>query len=248
MLSKNGQNKFQKTFNYKTMNANDIKFRCSSLGHVMSNAKDKSDISETCKTHLIDVFISHKYGRNTDISNKYTAKGLLVEEDSLTLYSRFKQEFYLKNEALFENEFIKGTPDIILENTIIDIKSSYDIYTFFRTKFKSIHKLYYWQLQGYMYLTGKQNAKLAYCLTDTPDVLVTDEKRRLQWKMNVIDDVDPVFQEACTEIEKLAVYDDIPMEDRVIEIDIPRNETDIQLIGEKVAKCRNWMNENLYKI
>ncbi len=266
--------------------AETIKFRCSSLGHIMTdgkatvtelqlakideliakrvvgtitekqteqlnqlvNKRDNPDLSETCKSHCIDVFISHEYGRNKEISNKYTTKGLLVEEDSLTLYSRFKNEFYVKNELTIANDFIRGTPDIITEDLIIDIKSSYDIHTYFHTKFKtSLNKLYYWQLQGYMYLTGKKNAKLAYCLVDTPDVLVNDEKRKLQWKMNVIDDVDPLFQEACAEIEKLAIYTDIPMKKRVLEIDVPRNDEAILKIQERVVACREWMEKNLFE-
>jgi hypothetical protein len=33
-------------------------------------------------------------------------------------------------------------------DTIIDVKSSWDIFTFFRTHSKDINSLYYWQLQG----------------------------------------------------------------------------------------------------
>lgn len=79
----------------------------------MTEPRSKSEtISEGTKTHLADVFVSHKYGRNTNIENKYTIKGLQVEDDSITLYSRVKKHFYTKNQDHLSNAFIKGTPDL----------------------------------------------------------------------------------------------------------------------------------------
>jgi hypothetical protein len=227
---------------------NQILFRCSSLGHIMTEPRSKSEfLSESCKTHLVDVFVSNKYGRNTDIVNKFTAKGMLVEEDSLTIYSRYKKNFFMKNEEHFKNEFIKGTPDIISEDRIIDVKSSWDIYTFFRNNAAKINKNYYWQLQGYMWLTGKKVSSLAYCLINTPDALINDEKRRLMYKMNVIDDVNSDYQEACEQLDKLMVYDDIPLEEKVIEIEIQRNEEDIERLSKRVVDCREYMDRYLFK-
>ena len=74
------------------MNANNIKFRCSSLGALMTEARNKSgQLSETCKSELIKVFIAEKYGRTKNIQSKYLEKGIAQEEDSITLYSKFKK-------------------------------------------------------------------------------------------------------------------------------------------------------------
>lgn len=233
------------------MEFNDILFRCSSLGHIMTDPRTKSEeLSETCQTHLIDVYVSNKYGRNDDIQNKYIEKGLAVEEDSITLYSRVKKSFFKKNEDHLSNEWIKGTPDLFtgLEireaETIIDIKSSWDIYTFMRTMSKSVNKLYWWQLQGYMMLTGARSAKLAYCLVDTPPSLIEDEKRRLMYRMGVIDPTgNDLFEKACKELERAMTFGDIPMEERVIEFEISRDEEAIGKIKDRVNKCRQWLNE-----
>lgn len=222
---------------------NDILFRCSSLGHIMTSSKTKEPLSETCKTHLVDKMISVKYGRNTDIQNRYTIKGNMVEEDSLTLYSRHKKKFFKKNTETLSNDFIVGTPDIITDK-IIDIKSSWDIYTFFRNKFGKINKMYYWQLQGYMALTGLEKATLAYCLIDTPDILINDEKRKLSYKMGIIDS-SPDYELACLELEKAMTFSDIPMDDRIIEINIERNEEDINSLYEKVKLCREYLKNIL---
>lgn len=236
------------------MEVNDILFRCSELGNIMIEPKSKSEkISETTKSYLVDVYVRNKYLRNNHIVNKYTMKGLGVEEDSLTIYSMYKKTFFKKNEDRIGDKFIIGTPDIfegenIFEaKKIIDIKSSWDIFTFFKTKTKKINQMYYWQLQGYMALTGAKESTLAYCLTNTPEVLINDEKRRLQWKMGVLDTNDD-FEKACEEIERLSIYDDIPLEERVIEFNIDRNNNDIYRMYERVIDCRRWINENLIKI
>lgn len=222
-----------------------ILFRCSSLGKIMTEPRSKSEvISETCKGHLIEVFVKEHYGREKDIQNRYTTKGLCVEDDSIKLYSEYKQEGFEKNEERFKNRFIIGTPDIVLSDKIIDIKSSWDIFTFLKNK-NSLNKDYYWQLQGYMALTDRKLATIAYCLIDTPDALVFDEKRRLQFKMGVIDDANPDFQEACSKIDLLSYYSDIPLQERVIEVPVERNDSDIEKIYQRVKDCRVYIDQNL---
>ena len=235
-------------------NADQIKFRCSSLGHLMTEPRSKSEaISETTKTHLIDVYVSEVYGRKTEIFNKYISKGNQVEEDSITLFSRVNKEFFTKNEKHLSNDYIKGTPDLFqgasIDNAdkIIDIKSSWDIFTYFRTRGKDMNKMYYWQLMGYIALTGAQSATLAYCLVDTPDTLLNDEKRKLHWKMGLIDDNHPDFIEACEEIDRLGKYNDIQLKDRVYTIHVERNESDINRIYQRVMEAREWMNNTLFK-
>lgn len=239
-------------------NANNILFRCSSLGHLMVEPKEKakqSQLSETVKTHLTDVFVSAKYGRNKDIVTKATNKGLMVEEDSITLFSLYTGELYLKNEERLKNEYIIGTPDLYKGESIanaelvIDVKSSWDIYTFFRAKTKGLNKMYYWQLQGYMALTGAKKAVLAYCLIDTPDILIGDAKRRLMYQMGVIDETtNKPYSDACDELDKLMTYSDIPMEERITTIDIEYNPTDIAKLYTRIEQCRKYMNENLFNL
>lgn len=233
------------------MEFNNLLFRCSSLGHLMTESRTKSEpLSETTKTHLIDVYVANKYGRQEDIQNKYIEKGLAVEEDSITLYSRVNKQFFKKNEEHLTNSWIKGTPDLYTgegihkATTIIDIKSSWDIYTFMRTLTKDINKMYYWQLQGYMDLTGAQSAKLAYCLVNTPEPMVEYEKYILGRRMGVIDPTgNELYEKACADLEKAMLFDDIPIKERVIEFEIQRNDADILKLHAKVEECRKWLNE-----
>lgn len=226
-------------------------FRCSSLGYIMTDPRSKTEtLSETTKTHLIDVYVANKYNRQEDIQNKYIEKGLAVEEDSITLYSRIKGEIFFKNEEHLSNKWIKGTPDLftgksILEaDTITDIKSSWDIYTFMRTLTKEVNKMYYWQLQGYMDLSGAKSATLAYCLVDTPLQMIEDEKNRLRWKMGIIDPTgNDLYEQACEELERAMTFGDIPLNERLIEFHIERSDADIMKMHQRVEECRKWLNE-----
>jgi len=224
------------------INTDEILFRCSSLGHLMTEPKSKSEtLSETTKNHLVDVWIRHKYNRKELIASKYMEKGTMVEEDAMTLYSRFRKQYYVKNEKMLTDDFIKGIPDIITEKTVIDLKSSWDIFTFFRTKQKAVEKMYYWQLQGYMSLTGKENARLVYCLVNTPQVLIDDEIHRLQYKH--LREADML--KARNQIEMNSIFDDIDIQDKIYEIEIKRNNEDIERLYNRIIDCRNWIKENL---
>lgn len=226
-------------------------FRCSSLGHLMTEPRSKADkeagnLSESAKTHLIDVFVSNKYNRQSDIQNKYIQKGLLVEEDSITLYSRVTKKYYKKNELPLNNEFIKGTPDLYAGDSInqakhiIDIKSSYDIFTFFRNHGNDLNSLYYWQVQGYMDLTGAKSASVAYCLVDTPETIIAEEKRRLMWKMGCSPEHED-FLLACDELDRLLTYKDIPIAERLMEFHVDRCQEDIDLMHKKVLRGRGYL-------
>jgi hypothetical protein len=229
-------------------------FRASAVGYLMTEPRAKKDkdagnLSEGAKTHLIDIYVSAKYGRQTEIQNRYVNKGLMVEEDSITLYSRIKKTFFKKNEKRLNNDYLMGTPDLFtgLEieaaDTIIDVKSSWDIFTFFRSYTKEINSLYYWQLQAYMALTGALKAKLAYCLIDTPAMLVNDEKRKLMYKMGCATEESDEFHKACEELEKAMTYDDIPFKDRMIEFDVPRDNEAIESMYSRIIKAREFLND-----
>jgi hypothetical protein len=164
------------------LNTDEILFRCSSAGHLMTDPKKKSEsLSECTKTHLVDVYVSKMYNRFREINAKQLDKGNDTEEDSITVVSRLTGKLFKKNEDHLSNEFIKGTPDLFTgesiynAETIRDTKSSWDAYSFFRAKAKPLDPMYYWQGMGYMWLTGAKSCSIDYCLNNTPFNLVMKE-------------------------------------------------------------------------
>lgn len=147
---------------------------------------DKIGLSKGTLTHLEDVHKGATLRRKKDIGSKYTEKGIVVEEKSITLYSDVTNTLFIKNENNFSNDFVIGTPDMV-KSKVIDIKSSWSFDTFplYDEKTPSID--YEYQLLTYMWLTGVKEAELAYCLVDTPYKIINDELRRLDWKYDVFD-------------------------------------------------------------
>ena len=210
----------------------------------MTEPRNKTEgLSETCKAYLQEVFIREKYGRKKDVTSKYMEKGTLVEEDGITLLSLFNNTFYKKNEENFKNEYISGTPDIVLKDKIIDIKSSWNIFTFHKAKTDETNKAYDWQLQGYMALTGAKEAELAYVLTDTPEHILDVEKRSLAYKLGLGSDNDVKFKHFFDNIEKNGKYSDIIIEERIFVKKVERCDQKIAKIYQKVEFCRNFLKK-----
>ncbi|WP_207425970.1 hypothetical protein [Pedobacter sp. SYSU D00535] len=209
--------------------------------------KDAGNLSESAKTHCMDIFISHQYGRQEDVNNKFIEKGLAVEEDAITLYSRVTKKFYKKNDQRLFNDYIQGEPDIFQGESIEkadvvkDIKSSWSIFTFLRTYGKKINPLYEWQGVGYSWLTGAKEASVAYCLVNTPLPLIEAEKRKLWYQLGQPSETDKNYQEACEALEKSLTYDDIPLQQRVLEYTIEIKEESIGQIIPKVTKAREYL-------
>ena len=209
----------------------------------MTEPKNKTEtLSETTKTYLIEVFIREVYKRKKDITNKYVQKGLGVEEDAITLLSLIDGVYYQKNETHYQNDFIIGTPDIVLTDSVKDIKSSWDIFTFFASKFAAVNKMYYWQMQGYMWLTDTKYAQLHYCLIDTPETLINDAKRRFLWNAGLLAE-NELSEKAFTEIDRNMTYSDIPRIERMHTIDIARNDADIERLQQRIIECREYITK-----
>lgn len=217
------------------------KFRCSSLGKLMTEARSKSEtLSETTKTYLRELFIEEVFGRKKDFSNKFTEKGLYTEEDSLELMQNHYGKLIIKNKELFENEYIKGTPDIILSDRIADAKSSWDIFTFFGAD--GTDKNYYWQLQGYMWLVGRQNADLVYCLNNAPEHQIVQEKSKRMYQRGLIDGT-VEFNEMELEVEKDMIFDDIPAQKRIKVFSFEADGSGIDALINRIMEARGYLNQ-----
>ena len=230
------------------MNWNETLIRASSVGYLMTEPVTKADkeagvLSKTAQKHLIEVYIAEKYGRKRDIQTKQMKKGIEAEQDSIDLLSMYLKLPFSKNEERFKNDFITGLPDIINGDTIIDIKSSYDLWTFLGNIPDKLDNLYYWQMQSYMWLTGTKNATIAYCLVNTPESIIQQEKYYLLKKMDVISEESPEFIKEAMKIEFNMTFDDISIDERILTFNISRSEDDILRIENKVLKARTFLQE-----
>jgi hypothetical protein len=222
-----------------------IKIRCSKLGDIMTSAKSKKEpLSQSAKTYMQELFLENTYGIKKEFWSRYTEKGKAVEKESLELASDVLDLnipfWHLESEIqdTFENDYITGSVDALHDNKVIEIKSSFDGTTFPWFENELPNKNYYYQCQGYLWLTGADHCILTYCLVNTPEDIVIDEIRKEHWKLKLISD----DEEVESYVRAKHNFDHIPKEKRVKKYIIEKNEAIWDLIKEKVELCREYYN------
>ncbi len=197
----------------------------------------ESELSKGAKTYVKELFMYHEYGVRQEINSKYIDKGNEVEDLSIELAGVYLEGDLFKNDEYFENDYICGTPDVLTDNFLVDVKSSWSASTFpfFETELKN--KLYEWQLKAYMWLTGRTDSWLVYCLVPTPNDLILDEMRRISWKKGELGDVS-----IETEAEVLKYFDisNIPTEKRVKAFNVKLTPKDIADMKKMINLARKY--------
>ncbi len=225
-----------------------VKFNCCSVGNLFVDpkekaAKERGELGETAKKWLIKAYLKEYWGRQQKLTTKFTDKGLLVEEDLLTLISRAYKRYYVKNKEKRANDWIKGYTDIVddIDDLIIDGKASWSAETFLPQLLSQLDNIYKIQMQGYMWLWDKPKARVDFGLVSAPESILNKEKYFLLRNMDVVTEESPEFKEAVAELERNMVFDDIPMEERIISFFIDRDEKVIERIPVQVQKARNFL-------
>lgn len=160
-----------------------MKFRCSSLGKLMTEPRSKSEgpLSVGAKTYIRELAAQEIFGVEFEISSKQIEKGIEVEGDSIDLLNSVRGLSLVKNVERRSNDFITGECDLFDAEAKRghDIKSSWSIATFPITVADCEDKLYEWQMRGYMALWDAEEWEVNYCLVDTPDRLISFEPMQL---------------------------------------------------------------------
>jgi len=218
-----------------TINWSTYKFHPSSVKNLMIEPRLKSEtISETTKAYLLEVYIEEVYGRRKieSVANKFMRKGTMCETDSIELLERVKGETFFKNNNQLTNAWFVGTPDVIAIDKVIDIKTSWDLWTFAGVDEDQAKKDYYYQVLAYMDLTKTQKAELVYCLVSTPPEMINDEMYRPSFYM------DEVESEKYRNNYK---FDDIDEKSRVKIYTFDYSEEDIERVESKIVLAREYL-------
>lgn len=194
-----------------------FKIRCSAIGEIMARAKE-GELPKGAKTYAERWVKEQIYGKGENTGNKYTWKGLMVEDDSIDFVAeQLDYGFLVKNEDFFENEYIQGTPDVIQPDHIIDVKNSWDAFTFPLFSKDIPDKGYYWQGQGYMDIVGRDHYKLIYTLMDTPEELLNPYRGEPQ------------------------IYSNIDSKYRIKVFEFDKSQEDINKVYERVELIREYI-------
>jgi len=151
-----------------------MKWHPSSIGKLMTNGRGKNEVGATAKSYIKQIAKENFYGYRSEINNKYIQKGLMQEQDSIDLLNTVRFEAYEKNTVRMVDEYMTGECDIITNDLIIDIKTSWSLDTFPVMAEDGYDALYEWQLRAYMMLYNKPKAELIYCMVTTSNELLNE--------------------------------------------------------------------------
>ena len=212
-----------------------FKIRASACGQIMTNDRSGKGMGKTAKEYCETWLKEQIYGRRKQIDSKFMTKGTLQEDDAIDLVAeQLGLGLILKNDKYFSNVYCTGTPDVILPGMIIDVKCSWDCFTFpvFQD---AIDKSYYLQGQVYMWLTGREHYKLCYCLMDTPQHLIEREARYRSA------DTGEDYDDLLPQLIKHHSYSDVDARYRLRVFDFGYDQSVIEQIIERVGQCREYI-------
>lgn len=210
-----------------------LRIRASLLGKIMTDSKTptKDPLGATCRSALRDIWIAENYHRECDFTSAMIEKGNKNENEGITMLTKSLRTFFAKNTEHFSNDYFTGTPDVIDDGRVFDIKCSWSLSTFFDAE---ITKDYLWQGQVYMELTGCKMFNLVYVLTDTPQKLIDQEVSKILYRSadtSLFDDIEEATRKQLT-------FSDIPFESRIKIFNIQHDPEMIQKAKDKIDLCR----------
>lgn len=222
---------------------NPFKIRCSAIGHIMTEPKLKADkeagnLGRTAKGYCEDWLKGQLYNRKLEFTSKYTDKGIIMEDAAIDFISdQLGIGLLFKDDQYLENDYMNGHMDISLPDCVIDVKNSWSWETFPLFSKGIPNDNYYWQLQGYMELSGKTKAKLIYVLSDTPVHLIEREARNYCF-YNGYGEMD---LEIYNEFYKKLTYADVDNKLKIKIFEFEKDADAIAKIKSQVEKCRNYI-------
>ena len=222
-----------------------FKIRCSGIGQIMTNGRAKDSLGKTAQTFALNWIREQPefYNRRKEFQNRYTDKGHIMEDEALDFVSDhlYNGKLLVKNEEYFENDFLKGTPDNIQKDHIIDVKNSWDFSTFplFETELPT--KDYFYQGQGYMNLTGRKGFKVIYCLLDTPANLIESEA----WNYSKRNGLGQPDDDLIMDFYERMTYKDIDPKLRLKVFEFEYDQAVIDSIQKRVEEIRQFIFDKL---
>jgi hypothetical protein len=203
--------------------------------------KDNPELPQGAKTYCKNWLKKALFFRDDNWKSIVIDKGLMCEFDGIKLINEVYNVNVEKNDEYFSNEFIQGSPDVLQGSELVrDIKSSWDLFTFPMFDDELPKPEYWWQLQGYMLLTGIKKASLDYVLIDTPMPLVDLDLKKLYYQSGgVAADWTPEHYESYYPNYR---FDDIPKEKRVKSFVFDLENGIEEKIIERVEMCRKYID------
>lgn len=216
-------------------------------------------LGDTCIGYLMQhyAWVTQKMvSVSTEMDIDYLNKGKIQEKDGIALLSIADGVEYSKYEGeRIHNGYLTGLPDIFLgeeiykATKITDLKNIWDYPGFLKKINSKIEPCNQVQIQGYMDISGANEGEVAEVLTDMPETIINDYRRRLFYKMQnlgtAVTDESPAYISACEEMERSMRFEGkIPRHQRVFKKPVTPFESFYrQKVYDKVKVCREWLEK-----
>lgn len=156
-------------------------------------------------------------------------RGIEQEEDSIKLLNEVGNTKVSKNQETFSKGYLCGTPDILTEKAVLDVKTCENWFSFDKSTAESSQSDHAWQLWGYQQLTGKGEAYIVRTLPSYP----TD----------AIEIIASRYPENCEDkVFGFYNYDRIPANKRVKMFKVDTSFISETKVKEIADKCRAYLN------
>ena len=229
-----------------------------------------AELSKTVQKILKQYIRWVKYNKQNKFSNKYTEKGIEVEDDSIALISLLHKKYYKKNTKRYNDGTISGEMDIDAPDLIIDAKSKWDCDTY--DSQEGMDSDHFYQGLGYCRLRNKKKFGVAYTLVNTPESLILNAFTSAYYKKGAVDltdqdkaeiainmvftntwfdkneDGDVVKRTDYWEVLKSAHFPnaeiefiEIPDEKRLKYYEVEYADEDFQVLDEQLDKCIDYI-------
>lgn len=209
--------------------------------------QENPELPQGAKTYCEDWLKSNLFNpRKQEWKALVIDKGLACEEDGIKMIAEvFNYQDFYKNDEYFDNEFMQGCPDVLHNGVVRDTKLSWDLFTFPMFNDELPNEDYWWQLQGYMILTGYKKASLDYVLIDTPIPLVLLDLKKLYYQSGGV--AEEWTQEKYEYLYPNYRFDDIPKEKRIKSFEFDYDESVKESVKQRVELCRIYINQLITK-
>ena len=206
-----------------------MKWHPSSLGKLMTTPKSKTEnLSQGAKTYIRQVAKQDFFGYRVELDNKYINKGKDQEQDSIDLLNAVRFTKYHKNIFRLEDEYLTGECDILADDRVIDVKTSWNLETWPATPGEAHDNDYEWQGRAYLMLYEREIFELVFCLVTTKDEFLN------QWEQIDLHRVDHIAPEK--RITSVIYERDLEKEELIREKLIFANEYYSQYINQLNSK------------
>lgn len=209
------------------------------LAKLEEKAKEPFEFGQDAKTFIELKWLSDQYGYSEFVDTKQTLKGKMVEDAAIELISHFWPEnaFRRINTSQLKNKYFSGTPDLILNEVVEDIKSSYNLKTFLQVRMPK--KEYYGQGQVYMDLTGKRKFRVHYCGITTPAIILAKETKPYYYFYGS-DENNEHYLDVCAQAEVNHDFDQVPLNKRLKTFEFDYDEKYMKKLKERVGHAREY--------